>query len=117
MHHPAPCVSIFAPRRGIGYTPGMEQLRRRRFAAYALPAGLVATGACAFRIEDAPIEVQEDIAAMCGRQAMHDDLMAEFQRAKIGAEEAERLGDAARCPFCGCNVFAGAANHGEQPLK
>lgn len=95
----------------------------RRILFAAAPA-LAAGSAWAFRLETTPTDVQEEIAAACGRRSFHDELRREVDRllppetrSKMAADAVDELGRAATCPFCGCGVLPGKADHGESPRR
>ncbi|NKC31579.1 hypothetical protein [Falsiroseomonas selenitidurans] len=91
---------------------------RRRTLLACLPAALAAAPARAFRLEVPAAAVASDYgAAACPAPGDHAALAADLAglppAAPLPPELQGRLLALARCPFCGCALAAGAADHGE----
>ncbi len=98
----------------------MNAIRRRLLAA--APLTLAPFGARAFRLEAASPAVAADYAAAgCEAPETHEDIRIALDQLMEGRpvpqEAPPRLSALARCPFCGCGVSAGAADHGEGEVR
>ena len=94
----------------------MNAIRRRLLAA--APLALAPFGARAFRLEAAsPTLAADYAAAACEAPETHEAIRIALDQLMEGRpvpqEAPPRLSALARCPFCGCGVSAGAADHGE----
>ncbi|MCZ8148549.1 MAG: hypothetical protein O9325_11975 [Roseomonas sp.] len=94
----------------------MNAFRRRLLAA--APLALAPFGARAFRLEAATPALAADYAASaCEAPETHEAIRIALDQLMEGRpvpqEAPPRLSALAHCPFCGCGVAAGAADHGE----
>ena len=89
----------------------------RRHLLAAAPLALAPFGARAFRLETATPALAADYAAACEAPETHEAIRIALDQLMEGRPVPQdippRLSALARCPFCGCGVAAGAADHGE----
>lgn len=97
-------------------------IERRRFLGLgvAAGAGLAASAARAFQIQEMTPGTARTYLAACEAPSAHARLLAEIDAQLAGrtlsADEIARLKSEARCPLCGCALAAPTAQTGDTPF-